>query len=815
MFSQVLRKPFVLVVTLLATVPLLLLTQPVNSSDTMHEGPTYNNTSEPTKQSSAEVSNTSSGWTIETVDIAGEDTGWYTSLSLDNSGRPHISYLDLTGGELRYAHWTGSEWYTETVDSDIGAFPGSTSLTLDSAGYPHISYWGHYSLRYTWYDGSTWHFETGDGDASSSAGEFSSLGLDAAGHPHISYRGNGFGYDLKHAHWTGSNWVTQTVDSDSMINYTSLALDTDGHPHISYLDFSDDSLKYAYWTGSSWDVDKVSSADTLCSSSLTLDTEDRPHIAYNDNDDNITYARWTGATWITETVENQAGSFQYNELISLALDSSGNPHISYPDRTDDNLKYARWTGSTWDIQIVDSTGNVGRDASLALDVDDNPHISYRDATSGGLKYATLEANSIPTWTMLLYLDGDNNLAFWLNRAIANLEAQPDNPDLDVVVLLDDDSNNDSWRFLVQPGGNYSIGINKWHMGELNMGDPQTLVDFVTWAHEQYPAQHYYLSIADHGRGTSGIAWDDNDSHDYLSTSELRTALSTITNSGQWKIDVLHYDACLMGLFEHAYQVKDYADYLVFSENIGWSIFAYDQYARVEAMSTQENPTLYKFSAIAAQITASTTPQQLVVNIADAYFNSLEGYPRTISALDLSQAETVQQTIDSLATALNGDLDNIKNYIQNARSATQKFDSRDYFRITNDDEYVDLYHLAERLKQYVPNSTVQTAAQGVMDAITAGFVVAEHHQSGTVDSSYWDLDNAHGVAVYFPPRSGSDDYNQYVGHQLFQFTIDSQWDSFLADYFGVMGLPPDDMGDPGLPPMLQPQHKIYLPLVIRG
>jgi len=803
--------------------------------------------------------------------------------------------------------------------------------------------------------------------------------------------------------------------------------------------------------------------------------------------------------------------------------------------------------------------------------------------------------------MLLYLDGDNNLAFYLSRAIANLEDQPDNPDLNVVVLLDDDSNNDTWRFLVQPGGNYSNGVNKWHMGELNMGDPQTLVDFVTWAYEQYPAQHYYLSIADHGRGTSGIAWDDNDNHDYLSTSELRTALGAITNSGQWKIDVLHYDACLMGLFEHAYQVKDYADYLVSSENIGWGIFAYDQYARLEAMSMQEDLTLYKFSATAAQITASTTPRQLAVNVADTYFNSLEGYPRTISALDLSQANTVRQAVDSLATALNVNLDNIKNYVQNARSSTQKFDSRDYFRITNDDEYVDLYHLAERLKQYVPNGTtltpdhpappdgmrnpsavycnmlgytyriendwgggqfgvcelpsgatckawdflagkcgqeysacakrgldtrtvsdgtdpflkeyavcvdaegrrlqsvtqmtnlfeesgggvcdedsapelsapqseetqvddtlpssfdwrdhdgsnwltpiksqgmcgscwafaavgvteavlnieadnagldhnlseqylvtdcaldvgacdggskdgalrfirddgipdeaclpyhdgdsngcsfytdvsgvarcetqlctyssegqcsdyrcsdrcgnwasrlqtipgvtylgynpskdtikralvdygpiavsmnmggdasdriytcsdnestghavsivgyndageywivrnswgndwgyydngyfnvaydncaiqkypyyagnnVQTAAQGVMDAITSGFVIAEHHQSGNVENSYWDLDNAHGVAIYFPPRSGSSDYNQYMDHQLFQFTTDSQWDSFLADYFGVMGLPPDEMGDPGLPPMLQPKHKIYLPLVIRG
>jgi len=429
--------------------------------------------------------------------------------------------------------------------------------------------------------------------------------------------------------------------------------------------------------------------------------------------------------------------------------------------------------------------------------------------------------SLKPWTFLLYLDGDNDLYPYLRIAIFNLEAQPSNPNVNILVLFDGNSNNDSWRFLVQPGGKYTIGVNKWHMGELNMGNPDTLRDFILWARENFPAQHYYLAIANHGRGTEGIAWDVTNNNDYLSPTELRTALQQATNSGQWKIDVLHYDACLMAMLENAYQVKDYADYLVASQNLGWSVFAYEAYARyaqVQGAQAQALAAPYEFASVASKVTASTTPRQLAMDVADAYFNHplIQPYPRTISVLDLSRAEAVRQAVDNFSTALRNNLNAVKIYVQNARSATQKFDSRDYYKITDDDEYLDLYHFAQRVNQYVPNSEVQAAAQRVMDVLNSGFVVVEHHQSGMwKNREYWDLDNAHGVSIYFPPRSGSWDYSMYISHQLFRFTAEGGWDEFLVDYFGVMGLPPEQPTEPGLPPMLAPEYKVYLPLVLKS
>jgi hypothetical protein len=82
---------------------------------------------------------------------------------------------------------------------------------------------------------------------------------------------------------------------------------------------------------------------------------------------------------------------------SIALDSSGNPHISYYDATKGDLKYAYNDGS-WHTDTVDNSGNVGEDTSIALDSSGNPHISYYDKTNSNLKYATIVSDGTSTTT---------------------------------------------------------------------------------------------------------------------------------------------------------------------------------------------------------------------------------------------------------------------------------------------------------------------------------------------------------------------------------------------------------------------------------
>ena len=93
----------------------------------------------------------------------------------------------------------------------------------------------------------------------------------------------------------------------------------------------------------------------------------------------------TGLVWSNMTVDSHGVTGQFT---SLALDSSGKPHISYTSLFNIDLYYASWTGSGWNIETVDSAGDVGYFTSLALDSSGKPHISYNDNANDDLKYAS-------------------------------------------------------------------------------------------------------------------------------------------------------------------------------------------------------------------------------------------------------------------------------------------------------------------------------------------------------------------------------------------------------------------------------------------
>ncbi|MCE7986631.1 MAG: hypothetical protein DYG89_36115 [Caldilinea sp. CFX5] len=360
-------------------------------------------------------------WHLQTVDNAG-DVGHFTSLVLDSSGNPVISYYDNVNGDLKLVRCGNATCSSgnsiQTVDSDgnVGAY---TSLALDSSGNPVISY-----LDQTNYDLKL--VRCGNADCSSGnriqtvdsdgrVGTYTSLVLDNGDIPVISYSDDG-NHNLKlvrcgTADCSSGNRI-QTVDSIGRVGFfISLALNSSGNPVISYYVHLDGDLKLVR-CGTA-DCSSGNSIQTIESigqvgayTSLALDSNDNPVISYYE------YRNASAATLILKLVHcgnsdcSSGNSIQVVDgagatgaYTSLVLDSNGNPVISYLDVTNFDLKLVRCGNADCSsgnhIQTLDSDGEVGEYTSLRLDSSGNPVISYYDKSNQTLKLARLEDDNTP------------------------------------------------------------------------------------------------------------------------------------------------------------------------------------------------------------------------------------------------------------------------------------------------------------------------------------------------------------------------------------------------------------------------------------
>jgi hypothetical protein len=395
-----------------------------------------------------------------------------------------------------------------------------------------------------------------------------------------------------------------------------------------------------------------------------------------------------------------------------------------------------------------------------------------------------------TWTIMVYMDGDNNLEANALQDINEMElVNLENEGVKVIVLIDrcdgystadgdwkgtrlyeikkdlDTNKINSTRLADSTYLNLtSSGDNE----ELNMGAPATVTKFISFCKNSYSADKYAFIFWNHGGGwrsraallrrmlvssqadnksiysyinskkfkpgtnniNKAVCWDETSSNDCLYMSEVESALS---GNG---INVIGFDACLMSMVEVVYQLKDCGDYVVASSPTepasGW---VYNRFL-YQLINLSDNSSL-----------------NLSKCIVDSYIDYTEEDDITLSVIDLSKVNSLASAISTFATNLQSeDADDV---------CIARYDTYSY----SGEPFIDLYHFAENLSGV-------TGSSGLITALTNAVVYHRHR----------NCPDSHGLSIYFPVHSSMDSEYANYSSSVIDFPGAVTWDEFLTDYY---------------------------------
>jgi hypothetical protein len=113
----------------------------------------------------------------------------------------------------------------------------------------------------------------------------------------------------------------------------------------------------------------------------------------------------------------------------------------------------------------------------------------------------------------------------------------------------------------------------WQQNATDTGDWRKVAEFTRWAKTNYPADRYAFVIYGHGNGFFDAKKTpnkgtliDTETKNYVTLPELRLLMKETGH-----VDAFVMTSCIMQMGEVAWQVKDYADVVVGSSELMWSV----------------------------------------------------------------------------------------------------------------------------------------------------------------------------------------------------------------------------------------------------
>jgi hypothetical protein len=440
--------------------------------------------------------------------------------------------------------------------------------------------------------------------------------------------------------------------------------------------------------------------------------------------------------------------------------------------------------------------------------------------------------SRPTWTVMIYMAGDNNLTeeciyglTEMKRAIGTdnnyrvfVQFDPKDDLLPVQRYRINRSGNpngpvadDLFDWVRADGRFQNEGLSarplqpftkekKERPGEGFSGDPAALYNFVAYCMEQSSSDYYCLVICGHGAGIQrDYLLKDESPEGYLTLAELRKALRWVRDEYNRTIDIFGMDVCLMSMAEVAYSLRHKVKIAIgcpsYAPASGWP---YKQV--LEAM-------MYRPRAMQAkQAKQANAPEDILTVVARrmvyAYMNyyvnySLGGLSVTQSALDIRHVDELNALIlrlaDDLTEALKREFAESKTRTRNpslqpitAAIVLAHWEAQSY----NGELYTDIVDFVNCLRERLVPLRGQSSDKVINDLVRKlikdcqdianfipRFVIASSYHGRQFQWSY-------GLSIYFPWDLVVPYYSDAI-----KFPYTSHWMYFLAEYTKDTRRPP--------------------------
>lgn len=382
-----------------------------------------------------------------------------------------------------------------------------------------------------------------------------------------------------------------------------------------------------------------------------------------------------------------------------------------------------------------------------------------EGSAGGLEYTLPEEHD--AYTIMVYMNGsdlETEGAMATSDIVEMVTAAFSKEEINVILQT---GGTDQWQMEFIPNGSLvryrvidEVLETLEELPAASMGESSTLADFINYSMDNFPAEKFGLIMWNHGGGAvCGFGVDELFDYDGLTLAEIKEAFDN-SYLPSYPLEFLGFDACLMATLETAYMARDYAKYLVASEELepgyGW-----DYETWLTALG--ENP----------QMDGAELGQVIVDSFVSFYNeNGMEDEATTLSVTDLSEVEAVVQALEQFIEVADISESNYQT-IAKSRSRTREFGMPSEYGGSTD--MIDIVHMAEQF-----NAVYSDEASALIEAVGNAVVYKDQGQF---------VDHAGGLSLYFPYSAKEEAVERIPVYQTTGFS--PRYINYVAEFAEIL------------------------------